>query len=331
VSDGFPVEHAYRLQQLPEAQQWLIEGLWGHEAVGIIGGEPKCCKSFLALGMAVALASGRPCLGHFAVPRTGSVLLFAAEDALHIVRRRLDGICAHHGVELAALDLWAITAPVIRLDHRDDQRRLEDTIAQHEPRLLILDPFVRLHRIDENLSAAVAPLLAFLRELQRRHQCAVALVHHARKGGASRAGQALRGSSELHAWGDSNLYLRRRGEHLSLTIEHRAQPSQAGIPLELRHSGNAAAVVVTDVAPPADAPSSFRSAERSDRDRVLAALNTLETPMRLRQLRAACRMRAASLTAVLRELVAAGVIARAPNGWTLSKPQQIERQLAQGR
>ena len=75
---------------------------------------------------------------------------------------------------------------------------------------VVLDPFVRLHRIDENVSGEVAPLLAYLRELQRRHAIAVTLVHHARKGaGTMRAGQALRGSSEFHAWGDSNLYLRR--------------------------------------------------------------------------------------------------------------------------
>jgi AAA domain len=40
----------------PESSQaaWLIEGLWSNEAVGIIGGEPKCGKSFLALDLAVA-------------------------------------------------------------------------------------------------------------------------------------------------------------------------------------------------------------------------------------------------------------------------------------
>ena len=41
--------------------------------------------------------------------------------------------------------------------------------------LLILDPFVRLHRIDENVSGDVAPLLAFLRDLQRRHAIATTL------------------------------------------------------------------------------------------------------------------------------------------------------------
>jgi hypothetical protein len=56
----------------------------------------------------------------------------------------------------------------------------------------------------------------YLRELQRRHDVAVLVVHHAKKGGGVRAGQALRGSSEFHAWGDSNLYLRRDGDDLSL-------------------------------------------------------------------------------------------------------------------
>jgi hypothetical protein len=98
-------------------------------------------------------------------------------------------------------------------------------MARLQPRLLILDPFVRLHRIDENAGGEVAPLLAYLRELQRRYGVAVLVVHHARKGaGNARAGQALRGSSEFHAWGDSNLYLRRDGDDLTLTVEHQAAP-----------------------------------------------------------------------------------------------------------
>jgi AAA domain len=69
-------------------------------------------------------------------------------------------------------------------------------IVRLQPRLLVRDPFVRLHRIDETVSGDVAPLLAFLREWQRRHTVAVVHVHHARKGaGTIRAGQALRGSS----------------------------------------------------------------------------------------------------------------------------------------
>lgn len=61
-----PVEPAHRLVDRPDDQRWLVTGLWAEEAVGIIGGEPKCCKSFLALDLAVAVAAGTPCLRRFA-------------------------------------------------------------------------------------------------------------------------------------------------------------------------------------------------------------------------------------------------------------------------
>ncbi|MDP9228144.1 MAG: helicase RepA family protein, partial [Actinomycetota bacterium] len=90
---------------------WLVESLWLDQAVGVLGGEPKCCKSFLALDVAVPVASGAPCLRQFRTARTGRVLLFAAEDALHVVRARLAGIARAAGVGFETLDLQVITAP----------------------------------------------------------------------------------------------------------------------------------------------------------------------------------------------------------------------------
>ena len=138
-----PVEPAWRLAERAEEHRWLVTGLWGEQAVGIVGGEPKCCKSFLALDLAVAVASGTPCLRRFPVSRAGRVLLFAAEDALHIVRRRLEGIAAAAGVALADLDIQVITSPVLRLDLEADRRNLAETVARLQPRLLILDPPAR--------------------------------------------------------------------------------------------------------------------------------------------------------------------------------------------
>src|SRR6476661_4476768 len=117
-----PVEPAWRLKERTEEHRWLVAGLWAEEAVGIVGGEPKCCKSFLALDMAVAVATGQRCLRHFPVPRPGRVLLFAAEDALHIVRQRLDGICRAAGATLADVDVQVITAPSLRLDLESDRK-----------------------------------------------------------------------------------------------------------------------------------------------------------------------------------------------------------------
>ena len=58
--NGFPTRAPAELEDRPRRQQWLIDGLWARQAVGIVGGEPKCGKSFLALDIAVAVAAGRP-------------------------------------------------------------------------------------------------------------------------------------------------------------------------------------------------------------------------------------------------------------------------------
>ncbi len=310
---GLPVERAHRLTACPAERRWLIEGLWADQAVGIVGGEPKCCKSFLAIDMAVAVASGTPCLRRFSVARAGRVLLYAAEDALHVVRQRLEGIAGAAGVALADLDIHVITAPTVRLDLTDDQNRLAETVATLRPRLLVLDPFVRLHRIDENASAEVAPLLAYLRELQRRFELAVVLVHHARKGaGRLRAGQALRGSSELHAWGDSNLYLRRVDDQLFLAIEHRAAPSQNGLLLALRGAANTLALALLDSPPPSAAPA------LSATEKVERVLADAAEALPLGALRRSCRMRAQTLGTALARLLRDGRITKTAAGYQLA-------------
>jgi hypothetical protein len=307
-----PIQPAHRLAHRAEERRWLVTGLWAEEAVGIVGGEPKCCKSFLALDLAVAVAAGVPCLRRFPVTNPGRVLLYAAEDALHVVRQRLERICAAAGVQLSALDVQVITAPTLRLDLDADRASLDETVAKLRPRLLVLDPFVRLHRIDENASGEVAPLLAYLRELQRRHGVAVALVHHAKKGGGrARAGQALRGSSEFHAWGDSNLYLRRHGDDLTLSVEHRAAASVPAVPLVLAERGDALALEVLDRAPAAEPePASVD-------ERITRALAAADGPVPLAELRAACRVRNATLRERLAALTAAGQLLRADDGYRL--------------
>ena len=308
-----PVEPAYRLAERAAEQRWLITGLWSEQAVGIIGGEPKCCKSFLALDLGVAVASGTPCLRRFAVPRSGCVLLYAAEDALHIVRQRLEGICAATGRALADLDIQVITAPSVRLDLDADRRNLAETVARLQPRLLILDPFVRLHRIDENASGEVAPLLAYLRELQRRHAVAVLVVHHAKKGGNGvRAGQALRGSSEFHAWGDSNLYLRRDGDDLTLAVEHRAAPSAKPMRIELVQRGDALALEVVEQ------PATMTPAPTSLDQRIMVALADAARPLPFAKLRARCRVRAATLYQRIAALAAEGRIIKTDDGYRLA-------------
>jgi len=314
MSALLPLRRPFELAVCEASRRWLIEELWAEQAVGLIGGEPKCCKSFLALELAVSVASGAPALRRFPVRQSGPVLLFAGEDAPHVVRERIAGLAHVAGVAFEALDLHVIAVPTLRLDLPEEGRRLGDTVAALRPKLLVLDPFVRLHRIDENAAAEVAPLLAGLRALQRRYQTAVLLVHHARKGaGHARGGQALRGSSELHAWGDSNLYLRRRGERLWLSTEHRAAPSIEGLALALRTHGEALALEVVDgvaEALPSDPPGAS--------ERIAQTLAAAAAPLTRDQLRQRSRLRTQTLGQALAELTAQGRVVKEPEGYRLA-------------
>jgi hypothetical protein len=318
-----PVQRASQLPKSGPQTQWLVEGLWSEQAVGILGGEPKCCKSFMALDVAVSVASGAACLRQFPVRRTGPVLLFPAEDSPAIVRQRLEGIAAAAQVPFDSLPVEVITAPSLRLDTPEDRSRLSQTVQQLHPILLILDPLIRLHRVDENDATQIAALLSYLRELQRQFQLAVLLVHHARKdSNSSRPGQALRGSSELHGWGDSNLYMRRKGSQLTLSTEHRAAPSQDHIPLQLTQTGSALALSVLD------RPLAEPDAPPTTMERVRQTLAQLQEPAPVHRLRKLCGMRTAAVCSALAELSSNGEIVRDNKGYQLKLPLPVSHPIA---
>lgn len=306
---------AHALQEQVEENRWLIRDLWTDNAVGIIGGEPKCCKSFLALSVAVSVASGASCLQRYQVMQKGRVLLYAAEDSLSIVRRRLEGIARSVDLDLMDLEIDVITEPVLRLDRNEDQERLKLTIEKLRPKLLILDPFVRLHRIDENSSGEVAPILANLRELQRKYNLSIIIVHHAKKGASGqRAGQALRGSSEFHAWGDVNLYMRRDcSDNLNLTIEHRSAKSQIGIPLELVIEGEMVHLKITE-----DQNRVILQNKLSTLEKVEEVFKEIDGPIPLALVRQKIGGRAATVNIVLKELVRLGQLEQVKGGYQSS-------------
>ena len=127
----------------------------------------------------------------------------------------LAALCTHRGIDIESLDVRVITAPTLRLDCDDDVRRPDATLRAHKPRLLLLDPFVRMHTADENSAQAIAAILAHLRALQRTHHAAIVVVHHTRKNNRSgQHGQSLRGSGDFHAWVDSALYLTHHKQRL---------------------------------------------------------------------------------------------------------------------
>jgi hypothetical protein len=304
-----PVVRVAEIPREGQPQRWLIDQLWSDSSVGLIGGAPKCSKTWLGLDLALSVATGTACLGKYAVAQAGPVLVYLAEDALPVLRERVAGMARHRGLDLADVEMHVITAPTLRLDRDPHRSRLLETAKRLRPRLVLLDPLVRLHGIDENKAGEVAGLLAYFRALQRQLDLSVILVHHTRKNatGGAAAGQGLRGSSDLHAFGDSNLYLRRTRERLLLSSEHRAAPASPPVYLELvaTDAQTTHLEVVTEV----DGPK-----RGSLQDQVLARLagGVVQTRAALRE---ALGVKNQRLGEALESLEQAGQIRRTPTGW----------------
>lgn len=310
---GLPVLRAHELPALEPGAHWLVRDLWGRQAVGLCGGQPKCAKSWFGLDMAVSVASGTPCLDRFAVDDPGPALVYLAEDALPRVRERIVALCTHRNLDLPALDLHVITAPAIRLDLEGDQKRLEATLARLQPKLLLLDPMVRLHRLDEDSSADISALLGFLREMQRRHAVAIVIVHHMGKRVRANLGQALRGSSDLHAFGDDNAYLTRHGDRLRLTLEHRSAPARDPTDLRLASRPDGSATHLEIVS---DQPSTTRAPDLANQ--ILDALRgAAPNPLNRAELRARLRVNNVRLGDLLAELEKARRVTRSPLGYAV--------------
>ncbi len=322
LTEILPVQRAATLTIQAQEQTWLIQSLWGQAAVGIIGGAPKCCKSWLGLDMAVSVASNTDCLGQFPVQLQGPALIYLAEDALPAIRARIEALCAHRQLDIQALDLHVITSPSLRLDQSHDQHRLSATLAQLKPRMLLLDPLVRLHQLDENSAADISKLLGFLRTLQRTYDTAIVLVHHASKKHRAQPGQTLRGSSDLHAFGDSNLYLAKNKDLLTLTCEHRSAKAIDPLTLELvtmPEEENTHLVVRSEISPK---PSVDLSEE------VLLILQKTSKPLSRKYLRETLKVNNQGLGLALEALKQKGIAVQTDKGWRVATQNSVLTTLA---
>jgi len=214
---------AQLLQQCPTPTAALIEpGLLPASGILFVGGEPKVGKSILVANLALALASGCSRAG-FDVPAPRRVLICQFELPVSQFARRLAPM--RHPLGEAAdgnffIDTEAaghlLSAPR-GLDHFLRVIR----IAKAE--VVVLDPLYSTHDQDENDTRAMAALCQTLLRLRDASGAALIVVHHVRKSvGRHEIGSAFRGSSALHAVGDSYLLLVRPSPQAA-TIELRFQ------------------------------------------------------------------------------------------------------------
>ncbi len=264
----------------------------------------------MGLDLAVSVASGTACLDRFEVHTPGPVLVYLAEDAQPRVRDRVAQLCLHRGLSLQSLNLHVVAAPSLRLDLERDQHALDQTLAALHPKLLLLDPLVRLHRLDENSAAEVSGLLGFLRHLNRTHQLALILVHHMAKRSRRDLGQALRGSSDLHAWTDSACYLvRRNDQRLQLTVEHRSAPAPDPVLLRLVSGDGEPLRLLID--------SDEVAQQQPLGEAIRCELRRSPQPVSRTALRRLLRVNNARLGEALLTLEKRSLVVRSPDGWGL--------------
>jgi hypothetical protein len=310
----FPVRRVHEVEARSSERRWLVDELFASSSVGLLGGPPKAFKTWVAAELALAVASGAPAFGRFAVPDPGPVLFFGAEDPPPDLRTRFDGIARARRLDLAAVPLLLLDVAQLRLDDASHLDRLRRTVALHAPRLLVLDPFVRLVAgLDENSARDVSAVLGALRTLQREHDVTILLVHHMRKSPAAHPSQQLRGSGDFSAWLDSGLYLTRDGDDRVLVVEHRSAPAPSPFRLRLV-PGDTPHLQIQD-SHRADA-----SAPASDplQAHIVERLQAAPRPQPTQTLRDALRVRNADLLAALRSLAKRGLVTKTAHGWTLA-------------
>jgi len=310
MSGALPTVAVNAIEPEPAGARWLVHDLWGACAVGIVGGRPKACKSTFGLDLAVSVASGTACLDRFEVLNPGPVVVYLAEDSLPHIRDRVAQLCRHRGLSLATLPLHVVTAPALRLDLPADRLALEQMLQSLKPTLLLLDPLVRLHRLDENNAADISGLLGFLREINRRHRLAVVVVHHMAKRSNRDLGQSLRGSSDLHAWLDSACYLvRRPDQRVRLTVEHRAAPAREPLLLRLLGGDDQPLRLLIDSEEHTSPPLC---------DSVRNELRRSDRPLSRTALRQKLHVNNARLGDALSTLEQNGLAVRSREGWSIS-------------
>lgn len=314
----FPAVQAGELAIQTEDERWLVRPVWGVNAVGMIAGSAKSYKTWTALELALSVATGLPFLGKFPVEQSGRTLIYLAEDAEPLVRSRLESLCKHCKLDIRKIDLYVITAPVVRLDLAEHQEKLRQTVAHFKPRLLLLDPLVRLHRLDENNASEMSGLLGFLRTLQRSLDVAIVLVHHVSKRARAQQGQAMRGTSDLHAWTDCAAYLTWQNKQLHLTLEHRAAKPPPPVVIELVSGpdGDAAHLEIQGAVADYDPPK-----QPSLASGLLNIIRNSAKPISRTELRGRLKVNNEKLGALLTTLQEQGRIRRTPQGWvSTSRP-----------
>lgn len=181
------------------------------EGLNFLAGAPKLGKSWWAMGIAIAVASGGRALGQVPVER-GEVLYLALEDSPRRLKSRLEKMLVG---DPAPEGLYFET----EWDRLSDGggEGIETWVKDHPAcRLIVVDVFARVRpRVSDRSDRYLADYEAAqpLKAVADRHGLAVVVLHHTRKAGADDFVEMVSGTHGLAAAADTIIVCKRaRGQ-----------------------------------------------------------------------------------------------------------------------
>lgn len=195
--------------EFPEPK-WAVPGLLA-EGLNLLAGAPKMGKSWQALGIGIAVASGGRAFGKIPVAK-GEVLYLALEDSPRRLQERLEMLVGDDPVPDSLY--FDTTWPPI---NEGGSEEIDLWLSRHpDARLIVVDVFAKVRELGRtNLDRYNADYLAMepLGRIAKRHSIAVLVLHHTRKADASDFLDTVSGTQGLAGAADAVLVLRRaRGD-----------------------------------------------------------------------------------------------------------------------
>jgi hypothetical protein len=197
-----------QLAKLPP-REWVYGHFLIRRFVSVLGAPGGTGKTAYAIAVRLAVALGRP-LVEEPVHSTGAVWIYNLEDPREELLRRVQAALIAHGIRPTAMTgrLYLDSGrdqPLILAVRLPDGSTVATPLAdaliaeliRREVRLLIVDPFVKSHRLEENRNEQVDFAATLWSRVADAAGCAVLLVHHFRKGGVAGDADAFRGASAL--------------------------------------------------------------------------------------------------------------------------------------
>lgn len=241
--------------------RWLVQDLLPEGAYGLIYGHRGTYKTFVALDIAMSVATGFCASPTWQAENTGPVLFAAGEGRPGLNERveaweskRFGGVLAEN---------FHLIDPVPRItEEPDDFVGLAEAMSPTY-KLIVLDTMGRaMQGTNENSQEHASAFTMLVETLQRKFDCAVLAIHHAGHEGATHA----RGSSVIEA--DADMILRvqapkRRQVELVMTKQKdAAQWEEARVLSMLEHGGSLVAMPCAEKAEAQPAMSKTAEAAR---------------------------------------------------------------------